>query len=290
MKSAHARFARIAIVSVCLLPFVDDQGSEWGLGPQSDVERNEKCELVQWDRRTFAHPYLTIRKAGKYCIGRDYHLTCVNGAGECGGGPLIEIVSDDVDLDLAGHTLARKGRPIQISALGFNISIRNGSIRNGNIRIRTPDSPNEPINAYTYPSVVPSPNGVSSVEGINLVDGSIFVSGANVYIGHNEITPGSEDLAGISVYGPSAKITKNRIHRNTTRSDFHSYGIYLRNGSGSEIRENTVENRGVHQNAFSIGLQDSRGVRIVNNQLRNFSGVVERIGLSDDIQTGNFVR
>jgi polygalacturonase len=246
------------------------------------------CAVIQWDRTAFAHPYLPIDRPGKYCIDQDYHLRCINGAGSCGGGSLIEIMANDVDLDLKGHTLSRKGRAFAIIGRGRNITVKNGIIQNGSILINTPDSPTGPINGdEPMREFTLDESGFIRVENMRIESGEISVSGANVRIRHSEVVLGSGYLAPISVYGPGAVIEHNRLKRITSPSRFHDYGIYLRNGRGGLIRDNVIENEGAQENTFAFGLRNSQGVMIENNRLRNFSKIIERLGQSDERQIGN---
>jgi hypothetical protein len=281
-------------LEVCLLlfygvyfPIHAADATQQGKDKRGSVSANN-CKLIQWNRISFAHPYLPIDEPGKYCINQDYRLSCINGAGDCGSSPLIEIIADNVDLDLQGHTLSRAGRPLEIFGRGFNISIKNGFIRNGSIRIRTPDTPNETINGdEPMEEPVLKEDRSILVENIHIESGGIFVSAANALIRNNEITSEADDLAPICVYGPHSVIENNMLRRITNVSKFHSYGIYLRNSSGSIIRENIITNKGTRVNTFTFGLRNSRGVTIKDNKIHNFSTTVERLGQSDEQQIGN---
>jgi hypothetical protein len=199
-------------------PIQGADAAEQGKDKRASASINN-CKLIQWDRTSFAHPYLPIDESGKYCINQDYRLSCINGAGNCGSSPLIEIIADNVDLDLQGHTLSRAGRPLEIFGRGFNISIRNGFIRNGSIRIRTPDTPNETINGdEPMEEPVLKEDGSIRVENIHIESGGIFVSGANALIRNNEITSKADDLAPICVYGPHSVIENNMLRRITNVS------------------------------------------------------------------------
>jgi putative cofactor-binding repeat protein len=241
------------------------------------------CEVLHWDRKGSAFPYLSVVKPGKYCIDQDYRFSCSEWLGSCGSSAFLEIFANDVEVDLQGHTLSLSGSSIEIFGRGRNIVIKNGVIKKGKIAIQSLHAPSsDNINrggGYTADRF--DADNFTRVENMRIETGSIAISAANAVVRNNDVALNAGFLAPVVIRGPHPVVENNRLTRSTQPSKFSSYGIYLRDVEHAVVRGNTIRNYGTSGNTAAVALRDSQSVHMENNRIDNFERPLEQIDATD---------
>lgn len=264
------------------------------------------CIPIRAPRHTNSTSMFDIHAPGHYCVVEDLHARW-DFADHSAEGTLITINSDDVVLDLQGHTLGR-GRLFKSSGSGDGISInghrKNITIKNGIIRdfwcalyladtydLGAPDAANKE-NEDRFPPKqlyeIPKTNIIIESITFKNNDREIFIYGSNNIIRNNKIirTENSgvkaDGTAGPFAYGPFGRGTRatiiahgssNRIENNeiilTAKNyGFQSTAIYLRDGDGTVISGNKIVNKNEDQrNTSGIVLRNTKKVVIENNNI-----------------------
>lgn len=295
--------------------FHESMAAEMGdaLKMTQDDLTNE-CTVLQWESKSFNKPYMYIRKPGRYCLDRDYSFTCYPWTHGCGG-EFIDIRSNDVDIDLRGHTLSVSGTRgyTGVWGLGKNIRVHNGVIKGTGTGIYLIDRNGKaeaPVYAYPAWPIEAAPQFSDtnfSIENITFVDvySPILISGAGNTIRNNNIhallenrinEDGTPKFAGenkpkvaVMSYGPKALIEGNKIIQKTNNKGIPAYTIYLRHADGTVVRKNRVRVDGSREKTIAIGLSVSHNVTVEKNQLAHAEIPVEKKDNSDAIEVENDV-
>ncbi|WP_211454792.1 hypothetical protein [Collimonas antrihumi] len=254
-------------------------------------DSGSSCVVLRWDKASFNKPYIAIRQSGRYCLDQDYDFACSPWAHGCGGN-FIDIEADNVDVDLRGHTLGTIGTRgyTGISGHGKNIRIHNGTIKGVGTGIelaqRSTNWKMAPVYSYPVYPVLPNAQFTDTrfiIESINFVDvfSPILLSGTGNVIRNNHIGAilenrlvadgkpkfSGDDEAKVSVlnFGPKALIENNTITQKTNNRGVAAYTLYLRNGDGSVVRNNSITLDGSVDKTIAIGLSNSREVVVQEN-------------------------
>jgi hypothetical protein len=287
----------ILLLTCIALPTVAVSPGSSGGNSDSPTE-SRKCTVLTWDRASWAYPSMFIREPGKYCLDRDYTADlrwCSHGC----RGEFIDIRSNDVELDLGGHTLRALLKPNThnysgILAIGNNIVIRNGRIRGGGAGVTFRAVPPDPMPAGAWspdpseitheqlevPLIVYGAGGLR-IENMIIEDTGypIRAAGANVIAIGNQVTSSLVPDPVVALVAKNPWLPR----RFTETSPAGAISIY---GPGAVVEGNTIEqtNRtGGKLVAYSILLRDAKGGVVRNNRIRN-SGSSEKtigIGLKD---------
>ena len=244
--------------------------SEMAIAVEVNSDPATSCEVLHWNRKESAFPYLSVAKPGKYCIDKDYRLSCSEWMGSCGGSGFLEILANDVEVDLQGHTLSRSGRPIEIFGRGRNITIKNGVIENGYLHITTPGSSGFAVG-----------DNFTRIENIRIETGCIHISAANTTIRNSDIAASKNCSTPLTIVGRHPTVEKNRLTTIAGVADAARYGIDLSEGEGAVVRDNTVLNDGPRKNTGGVVLRDSDGAQMEDNRVDNFEQEFVRASVSN---------
>ena len=198
---------------------------------------------------------ITIAAPGRYCLASDVATSTLTGAA-------ITIATDDVILDLAGHTLAGTAgtgtEAFGIYANGQkNIDIRRGTVAGFLAGIDIAQAP-----PYTTPQGIV----VSGIAATGNSYAGIWAEGLGNTIADNKVehTGGTTvfgagpDVFGIVTAGPSATIRGNYAYETLGVGGGAGYGITVTLGDGSAVARNHVANltpgasTGIHLCAQSV--------------------------------------
>ncbi len=226
---------------------------------------------------------VVISDPGKYIVTRDIAAA---------GGPIIDIIVDNVDIDLNGFSLETGGADPVIVGGGSNISIRNGVLLAGAMGIRL-----QPAQNVTIEDVKSQGSGGS---GIEIFDATGYALRRNHVIDCSTIgiavggIPGIESSGilednsvvrcqeGINIDDASSTIVKyNRVEDTTG-----SFGIRLGNSFGVLLDRNTVQDA----KAQGIWVEGSFACKLYNNVvLRSRGPGIDFVGTHDSLLLDNVV-
>jgi len=224
-----------------------------------------------------------ISNPGKYIVTQNISSA---------GGPVIDILVSDVDIDLNGMRLETGALDPIIQGQGENITIRNGALFGGTAGIR--------LNGVQNVTVEDVKSVSSNGAGIELIDATGYAIRRNQIIKCSTIgifvasIPGTEASGilqdnhviecqeGINLDDASSTILKyNRVE-----NAFGSFGIRIANSFGIILDRNTVQDAA----AQGIWVEGSFACKLYNNTvLRTRGPGIDVVGTFDSLFLDNVV-
>jgi hypothetical protein len=252
------------------------------------------CEVLEWDRKAFNKPMLSIGRPGKYCLDQDYEFDCAPFAHGCSG-ELISIRANDVDVDFRGHTLSVSGTREYggVRGQGRNIRIHHGRIKGAGLGLLLSDLGGSPLSAYPG---MPLESGARFadtgyvVEEMEFIDARIAVmlGGAGNQIRNNRIGVilenrfneqgqpltrlEAEPQFALLSYGPAARIEGNSLRLTTRTRGLRSLAMYLRAADATLVANNTISVDGTAAGTIGVGISNSSGVVLQSNVMATEKG------------------
>jgi hypothetical protein len=223
--------------------------------PFADAE-TVHCTPVRWLPANISRP-------GVYCLDRDLSTGMT-------GGQAINVDSNDVVLDLNGHTLDGSAAGLATEAVGIrssghaNVTVRNGTVRGFLTGVSLQ-------NLGGYGLVVHQIRADHNTStGITVTGQGVIVRGNQVLATGGSTSPLGTRTFGIAVIGPGGAITGNLVSDSTTAGAY-TYGIHAANSNGIVIEGNAVTNGTLPAgfDSYGILMPFSKSVVVAGNRITN---------------------
>jgi hypothetical protein len=292
------------LLAVCL---VGVGGVAQADGSAALSQADGSCQILKWDPKATVRPAMLISSPGKYCLDRDYEVSCSMFEHGCGG-EVITIRADNVDLDMRGHVVTATGTRAYsgVSGFGKNIRVHHGKFKGVGLGVYLEQAGSQakaPIYAVpAYPVEKAAKFLITTlvVEEIDFVDveTAIMLSGSGNRIinnriqtvlknkvdrnSHSEHASQMESQVSIASYGPNLTFSGNTIVQRTDNRGVAAYTLYLRNADNALVADNRIRVTGSADKTVAIGLSNSRAVRLQNNTIQGAETKVEPDALSSE--------
>lgn len=227
----------------------------------------------------------TITAPGVYCLTSDLATNVTSGKA-------IEIATDNVVIDLNGHTLGGLGAGPGTNAAGIfgsqlqNITIKNGTISGFRYGIFLNDnSPYTTSQGHIVENIRADMNTCLAMHVMgrgNIIRNNLVVDTGGASVCSSTI--------GIAADGPGSLIVNNRVYETKEQGTSLALGVEVYVGNGSVISDNTIGNTALGTGtSYGIYVNGSNNVTVKGNSVSNMNNGVYYFSGSSGFYINNVV-